>query len=123
MKDLSKENALYLTYFILTIINPRMKEYDLFPALLSLFIFGKNVLGEKFLTCYVASLTVVSFPLFILIVGVLGNLNLPALGYLIFNYLWLSGRYPCFFCCTLIKCKIHKIKIKKFKCIIKVSPL
>lgn len=115
MKDLSKENTLYLTYFILTIINPRMKEYDLFPALLSIFIFGKNVLGEKFLTCYVAPLTVVSFPLFILIVGVLGNLNLPELEYLIFNYLWLSGGILVFFATLLFNAKSIKLKSENLR--------
>jgi hypothetical protein len=88
-KNLSKTNALFMTYFVLTIINPRMKEYDLFPALLSLFIFGKNVLGEKFLKYYLASLTVVSVPLLVQILTQLWGLS-PSI-YLTNYWLWQWG--------------------------------
>lgn len=37
---LNRPNFALLLYFLLTILNPRLKVYDLFPALLSLFIFS-----------------------------------------------------------------------------------
>jgi hypothetical protein len=36
--------ALFLLYMVLTLANPRMKEYDLFPALVCFFIFLRTVL-------------------------------------------------------------------------------
>jgi hypothetical protein len=37
---LNKSNFALLLYFLLTILNPRLKVYDLFPALLALFIYA-----------------------------------------------------------------------------------
>lgn len=37
---LNKPNFALLLYFLLTILNPRLKVYDLFPALIALFIFS-----------------------------------------------------------------------------------
>jgi hypothetical protein len=38
-KSLNKASFALLLYFLLTILNPRLKVYDLFPALIALFIF------------------------------------------------------------------------------------
>lgn len=40
---LSKSNFALLLYFLLTILNPRLKVYDLFPALIALFIFSSTL--------------------------------------------------------------------------------
>jgi type IV secretory pathway VirB3-like protein len=59
-----------LLYFLLTILNPRLKVYDLFPALIALFIFAsplKQILTSKwlFVIAYALSLSqLVGTPLF-----------------------------------------------------------
>lgn len=59
-----------LLYFLLTILNPRLKVYDLFPALIALFIFAsplKQMLTSKwlFVIAYALSLSqLVDTPLF-----------------------------------------------------------
>jgi hypothetical protein len=59
-----------LLYFLLTILNPRLKVYDLFPALIALFIFAsplKQILTSKwlFMIAYALSLSqLVGTPLF-----------------------------------------------------------
>lgn len=59
-----------LLYFLLTILNPRLKVYDIFPALIALFIFAsplKQILTSKwlFVIAYALSLSqLVGTPLF-----------------------------------------------------------
>jgi hypothetical protein len=59
-----------LLYFLLTILNPRLKVYDLFPAMVALFIFAsplKQMLASKwlFVIAYALSLSqLVGTPLF-----------------------------------------------------------
>jgi hypothetical protein len=105
--NLSRVNILYLTYFVLTIINPRMKEYDLFPALLSLFLFGKNILGETFSKYYLASLTVVSVPIFVEIGKKLWNIN-PSI-YLMNNWLWEWGSILVFLAAIVLNKKLIRL--------------
>lgn len=61
-KSLNKASFALLLYFLLTILNPRLKVYDLFPALIALFIFisylKKTVITKAaFVLAYALSLS------------------------------------------------------------------
>lgn len=67
---LSNNNFALLLYFLLTILNPRLKVYDLFPALLALFLFSSSlpqsiISTTLFVIAYALSLSqLVDTPLF-----------------------------------------------------------
>jgi len=67
---LKQANFALLLYFLLTILNPRLKVYDLFPALVALFLFGSTfpetiIRNCLFVIAYALSLSqLVGTPLF-----------------------------------------------------------
>jgi hypothetical protein len=60
--NLSNLNVLLLSYIVMTILNPRMKQYDLFPALICLFTFCRNIFKEFTLRYIAVALIAVSVP-------------------------------------------------------------
>jgi hypothetical protein len=67
---LNSSRFMLLVYFLLTILNPRLKVYDLFPALIALFIYASafeqsRLVKSLFLIAYALSLSqLVGTPLF-----------------------------------------------------------
>jgi len=67
---LNSSRLMLLVYFLLTILNPRLKVYDLFPALIALFIYASafeqsRLIKSLFLIAYALSLSqLVDTPLF-----------------------------------------------------------
>ncbi len=60
--NLSNLDVLLVSYIVMTILNPRMKQYDLFPALICLFTFCRNIFKELTLRYIAVALIAVSIP-------------------------------------------------------------
>ena len=75
---IQKPHFVLLLYFLLTILNPRLKVYDLFPALIALFIYASaldqsKVVKALFILAYALSLSqLAGTPLFVH-TGILSN--------------------------------------------------
>lgn len=93
---IQKPHFVLLLYFLLTILNPRLKVYDLFPALIALFIYASaldqsKVVKALFILAYALSLSqLAGTPLFIH-TGILSN---PLNAYYLTMGLILLGLVP-----------------------------